>query len=135
LRDAAIETISPFHRQEHLLWQFLSMSDGLSISITKQSSVKLYKFAVRLWYKVACSDLRYDSILLNYGWKGCGQLKLLRPGILRDAAIETISQYHRFTGKNTLLGNFCRWLMVYLFPSLNSRRSNYTSLLSIHFLA
>ena len=36
----------------------------------------------------------FGSSLLNYGWKGCGQLKILKPGILRDAAIETISPFH-----------------------------------------
>ena len=36
----------------------------------------------------------FGSSLLNYGWKGCGQLKILKPGILRHAAIETISPFH-----------------------------------------
>ena len=27
----------------------------------------------------------FGSSLLNYGWKGRGQLKILKPGILRDA--------------------------------------------------
>ena len=53
LRDADIETISSFHSQENLMWQFLLITDGLSVSIIKQSSVELYKFAVNTF---SCLD-------------------------------------------------------------------------------
>ena len=39
LRDADIEAISSFHRQENLMWQFLLITDGLSVSIIKHSLI------------------------------------------------------------------------------------------------
>jgi|TARA_Y100001963_G_C6472097_1_gene304965 hypothetical protein len=41
------------------------------------------------------AQIRLFGSLLRFGWKGCGQLKILKPGILRDADIETISSFHR----------------------------------------
>ena len=48
----------------------------------------------RCLHRVACSDILYDSIILSYGRRCCGQLKILKPGILRDLAIETMSPFH-----------------------------------------
>ena len=39
LRDVDIESISSFHRQENLMWQFLLITDGLSVSIIKHSLI------------------------------------------------------------------------------------------------
>jgi hypothetical protein len=38
------------------------------------------------------SSLRFNS--LEQRLRGCGKLKILKPGILRDADIETISPFH-----------------------------------------